>query len=125
MIKTARRTFQCFYVFQDSSKEVTTSLYNTTAYLAINKCKSGRIICTAENDVAKTSASHDLLVYDMNKAFGINPDATKCDSNGTLWVNEDDNVAVKCLASKNEYSNVTWILNEDKKLAGKTLQFSR
>lgn len=103
-------TLQLFNVSQNSTFVNKLSYYNETAFLEIPRCdKTVTITCNATNRVKSVLVQHKLVVYEIFNGFGISTSS----GNKTLWFLENDIVTIKCLGSRDEFSNVTWSINDE------------
>lgn len=88
------------------------SLYEVSSILEIRQVTtSGNVSCVATNK-EESSVTQPFLVYEVQDGLGIQ------DLKGT-WFPEDERVSVTCVASKYDFSNVTWIAENNFDLPGK------
>lgn len=79
------------------------SLYEVSSVLQIRYVNvSGNITCVASNRLDNSAVTQQFLVYEIQDGFGIK------NLRGT-WFPEHDSVLLTCVASKYEFSNVSWI----------------
>ncbi|XP_060800546.1 vascular endothelial growth factor receptor 1 isoform X2 [Amyelois transitella] len=76
------------------------SVYEVQSSIVLPVQMSGEIICIGENSAISSDKSQ-LYVYEIKSGFGIKDTPN--------WYPENDNVTLKCLASKYDYENVTWL----------------
>lgn len=68
---------------------------------------SGNITCKATNELGSNSVTRQFLVQDMAGGFGI-------ENANRTWFPENENVAIRCLASIYFFeNNVTWFRNDE------------
>ncbi|XP_059061898.1 vascular endothelial growth factor receptor 1 isoform X2 [Achroia grisella] len=84
-----------------TSDFTTQSVYKATSHVDVPVKISGNITCKATNIHRSDQASKQLLVDEIQGGFGIMESET--------WYPENHNVTLKCVASKYNYSNLTWI----------------
>ncbi|XP_026765009.2 LOW QUALITY PROTEIN: vascular endothelial growth factor receptor 1 [Galleria mellonella] len=83
------------------SNNIVKSVYKVTSNVDVPVKVSGNITCEATNSYGSHEASKQLLVHEIEGGFGIMESAT--------WYPENHNVTLKCVASKYDYRNLTWI----------------
>ncbi|KAJ2950586.1 hypothetical protein O0L34_g8837 [Tuta absoluta] len=81
---------------------IQTEKYKVISKLTSPVKNSGNITCKATNKEGTDKSRAEFLVYDAKNGFEVE-DADK------MWYAEGENVTLKCLASKYEFQNVTWI----------------
>ncbi|KAJ8727036.1 hypothetical protein PYW08_015433 [Mythimna loreyi] len=82
------------------------SVYKQIALMEIPVHASGNITCKARNGFGERYETRRLLVYEMNNGFGIR------DAQDT-WFSENQDVSITCIASKYDFSSVTWLGSEE------------
>ncbi|XP_037297097.1 vascular endothelial growth factor receptor 1 isoform X3 [Manduca sexta] len=111
------------WIFSNGEKEielpstnVVSYMYNGTSYLDTTVTASGNLTCKAKNTQGESSKSLSIIVYEIHDGFGIT-------ENNDMWFSENDNVAIKCLASIYDFQNVTW-LGSDGSIAESIVQYT-
>ncbi|XP_075972982.1 PDGF- and VEGF-receptor related isoform X3 [Anticarsia gemmatalis] len=97
-----------------SSKFEVSSVYEATAYLEIPVHVSGNISC--EVPKVNKSVTRQLIVYEMEGGFGVkNRDNT--------WFSQNQDATITCIASKYEFSSVTWI-DQNEEMLNNTVEYT-
>ncbi|KAM3968141.1 LOW QUALITY PROTEIN: PDGF- and VEGF-receptor related [Aphomia sociella] len=85
------------------------TVYKGTSYVDVPVTISGNITCKATNVYGVSESSKELLVHEIIGGFGITESET--------WYPENHNISLKCLASKYDYRNLTWIAGDGANLS--------
>lgn len=105
--------FMNFKLTLQSIREVKSTHYKKTSFLDITDCHKGNLTCIAIEEKSKQKkafATNKLFVYEINDGFGIYNKT----ENEKKWFLENDPFSLRCLASKHDFKNVTWDIEDSR-----------
>ncbi|KAI8440296.1 hypothetical protein MSG28_001648 [Choristoneura fumiferana] len=86
--------------------------YKVISTLKMSVNRSGTIRCGASNTINSSFVSQIFRVNEIADGFGV-PDGEYIDGEKHKWVYENQDVNIKCFASKYSFSSVNWLLGSD------------